>query len=247
MVGRVCFKSGGCPVSFTSPHDEGTVVDRIWNSRLQMHTTGEQQTHYFDIELVSAHIDGIQYITEFDNTESFKGYVTLHKNIRSVYERRSIAGEYKWTQNQRDEYRRLLGLKAGITTLNDRYILPLSEKSARNIFAEVEVKRNFSFSNELSQRLLVGLSFLINKNLSGAYSYGGTHPEYIVVGGLEKHDTNYLMSDYGSIHASMIYSQKINKKRPANLFLRADARLVKTKSFDFNHRNRFEISLGANF
>ena len=66
----------------------------------------------------------------------------------------------------------------------------------------------------------MGISFAYNKNLSGHYLYGGSHPEYPIVTELEQGDFDYLSSDFYSLHINATYSQRVNKENKINLFIK---------------------------
>ena len=67
-------------VSFTNPRKEGTVIDRVWHQKASLKTKGEDHTHYLDLEYMQRIVKGIEYVTKFDDTETFKRYVTLYKS-----------------------------------------------------------------------------------------------------------------------------------------------------------------------
>lgn len=234
-------------VSFTNPRKEGTVVDRVWHQKASLKTKGEDHTHYLDLEYIQRMVKGIEYVTKFDDTETFKGYVTLYKSIRSTYASKFLSVGYSWTKNQGDEYTYLLGGKVNYTDLDDNYLLPKSRKHARNIIFEGFGKRNFTLSDRLSKKLLVGTRLIYGKNIDGSYLYGGAYKEYPIHSQLEKRDNEYDTSGFFAVHLSGVYSQKINRSADVNVYVRADASYAKAQNKSFGNRNMLSFSIGCNF
>jgi hypothetical protein len=93
----------------------------------------------------------------------------------------------------------------------------------------------------------MGISFAYNKNLSGHYLYGGSHPEYPIVTELEQGDFDYLSSDFYSLHINATYSQRVNKENKINLFIQADGTFSKAQHTYFDDRSNLLLTFGCNF
>lgn len=233
--------------SFINPRKEGTVTDYSWHHKALFRTKGIENTHYLELEYIQQKTDGIEYITKFDDTESFKGYITLHKNIRSTYTDKHLGISYSWTKNQGNEYKYLLGGKVNYTNSDDRYLLPESKKQAKNISFEAFGKRNFILSDKLDKRFLIGTKLIYTKNIDGTYQYGGAFKEYPIHSQLEKRDNEYDSSGFFNAQLSATYSQKVNPSGKTNLFVNARFTHSKAQNKSFGNRNNLLISIGCNF
>ncbi len=235
-------------ITFTNPKPDGSVIDRIWDSKVMINTTTENNnSHYLEIEYLQRNTDGIEYITKYDDSENFKGYITLNKNIRSTYAHKDLKIGYTWTKNKDNEYIWLAGCKLNYTKFDDEYILPKSVKNGENISGELFGKRNFTLSDKLSKNLIIGVGFLYHKNLNGNYNYGGAFKEYPIHSQLVMVDNYYDNSDYYTGKLSGIYSQRIKKTNALNLFIKANLLFSQTNSYNFNNRKTFSVSVGCTF
>lgn len=248
LSGSYSAKVEDAEISFTNPRPEGSVIDKTWEGKIMMNTTTESNnTHYIDIEYIQKDIDGIEYITKFDDSEDFGGYVTLFKSIRSTFANKNLKFGYTWTKNQDKEYIWLAGIRGNYTKFDDEYILPNSVRNGENLSGEIVGKRNFALSDKLSKKLLIGISFLYNKNLSGNYNFGGAFTEYPIHSNLEMVDNLYYNSDYYTGALSGIYSQKIKESNDINLFVKANLLFSKADNDNFNNRKRVSLSVGCTF
>ena len=233
--------------SFASPRDGASVLRKVWNTKLSLQKTAGKLSHFADFSYYSRTMDGIQYLTQRDNTAAQVGWVTLFKNIRSTYSTQRAIAQYSLVANRDQEYS--WKVNAGVTyeKLNDEYILPNSVKQAENVLFTLAGKKNFALSEVKTKRLLIGAELSYNSNLSGNYVYGGQHADYPTVTGLEQNDFNYLTSEYVSIAIPLVYSQQLKEESKTNLFVKASGQYVHTNSFDFHNRHSMSFSLGCNF
>lgn len=236
-------------ISFTNPRPDGSVVEKVWHNKAMLNTTTDDgnNSHYLEVEYLIRNRDGIEYITKYDDSEGFGGYLTLLKNIRSTYANKDLKVGYTWTKNQENEYTWLAGGKLNYTKFDDEYILPNSIRNGENISGELFGKRNFTLSDKLSKRLIIGASFLYNKNLSGNYTYGGAFKEYPIHSQLMMVDNYYHNSDYYTGKLSGVYSQKIKEANDINLFVKANFLFSKADSYDFSDRKTISLSVGCTF
>lgn len=242
------YKVEDVKISFTLPEENATVKSKIWSGKLQLNKRLNKTTHYLTLNYADKKIDGIEAITQYDNTENQSGYVTIYKDIRSKYKFQQASLDYDFTIDRDLEYNWKFGIGVKYTNKEDVYLTPRSEKNAENLIAQFRIKKNFILSDDvLKRRVLLGADYSYNNNLSGGYSYNGSHPEYIVVTQFEQTDTDYLNSNFYSLGANLTYSQKIKKDILANLFAKAEFRYTKATSYEFGNRNRLQISIGCNF
>ena len=233
--------------SFTSPKKDAGVKDKRFQLSGIAYRKGKNYSHYLKAHYTKRHIDGIQYVSQYDNTESLDGWNVLYKSIRSTYDTQGAALDYALIRNRANEYN--WKAEAGISywKQDDEYILPHSLKNSENIIVNLGGKKNFIVGKQMNNRLLVDIHASYKKNLNGEYRYGGSHAEYISVTGLETADANYLNSDYHRIGTSLTYSQLVKKGTRTNFFVKAGYDYVGTSDFEFDNRNHFSISAGCNF
>ena len=233
--------------SFTSPKKDAGVKDKTFQLSANAYRQGENYSHYLKANYTNRHMDGIQYVSKYDNTESLEGWEVLYKSIRSTYDTQTASLHYALMRNRGNEYN--WKLEAGVTygKQNDEYILPNSVKSSENIFVNLGGKKNFVVGNKMNNRLLLDIHAAYKKNLSGEYRYGGSHADYISVTELETADANYLNSDWHRIGASLTYSQLVKQGIKTNFFVKAAFDRVGTSDFEYDNRNYFSVSAGCNF
>ena len=233
--------------SFTSPKKDAGVKEKTLRFSGTAYQQGENYSHYLKASYTNRQMDGIQYISKYDNTESLDGWEVLYKSIRSTYDTQIASLDYALMRNRGNEYNWKLEAGVAYGKQNDEYILPNSWKNSENIFVNLGGKKNFVVGSKMNNRLLLDIHVAYKKNLSGEYRYGGSHADYISVTGLETADANYLNSDWNRIGASLTYSQLVKADSKTNFFVKAAFDRVGTKDFNFDNRNYFSFSAGCNF
>ena len=233
--------------SFTSPKKDAGVKEKTLRVSGTAYQQGENYSHYLKASYTNRQMDGIQYISKYDNTESLDGWEVLYKSIRSTYDTQIASLDYALMRNRGNEYNWKLEAGVAYGKQNDEYILPNSWKNSENIFVNLGGKKNFVVGSKMNNRLLLDIHVAYKKNLSGEYRYGGSHADYISVTGLETADANYLNSDWNRIGASLTYSQLVKADSKTNFFVKAAFDRVGTKDFNFDNRNYFSFSAGCNF
>ena len=233
--------------SFTSPKKDAGVMDKRFVLSAIANREGERYSQSLRASYTNRHIDGIQYVSQYDNTGSLDGWVVLNKSIRSTYDTRKATLHYDFLRNRGNEYAWKLEAGAEYEKQTDKYLLSNSIKSYEHLLFTLGGKKNFRIRNKLSKRLLVGIHGAYSKNLDGKYHYDGTHPDYISVTKLETSDHQYLTSNYHLFGASATYSQQLKESTLANFFVKASFNRVNTSDFGYNNRNHFYLSAGCHF
>lgn len=234
-------------VSFSTPQDEGSTEQRVWVNKLLLHIPGQGQSHYIYGRYTKRDINGIQYITQRDNSESQSGWITLFKSIRSTYSEKLYQFGYDWTKDKANEYSWLLGTQLELYNKNDIYLIPASYKDLKNVFINIHSKKNVFVSEHLRKRLLIDISAGINKNIGGEYVYNGQHADYPIVTQLEQGDFNFLTTNFKTLGISATYSQQVKNSSLANIFFKVEANYSKANENFLKYRNLFGLSLGCNF
>ncbi len=233
--------------SFTSPKKDAGVKEKTLQFSGTAYQQGENYSHYLKASYTNRQMDGIQYISKYDNTESLDGWEVLYKSVRSTYDTQIASLDYALMRNRGNEYNWKIEAKIAYGKQNDKYLLPNSVKNSENIFGYLGGKKNFVVGSKMNNRLLLDIHAAYKKNLSGEYQYGGSHADYISVTGLETADANYLNSDWNRIGTSLTYSQLVKADSKTNFFVKAAFDRVGTKDFNFDNRNYFSFSAGCNF
>ena len=247
MEGSYDVRAENVEQSFTSPKKDAGVKDKTFQLSLTALRKGENYSQYLKTNYTNRHIDGIQYVSKYDNSESLDGWEVLHKSIRSTYNTNQASVHYTLMRNRGNEYNWKLETELAYSKQKDEYILPYSVKSSENILFHIGGKKNLIVGKKMNKRLLIDLHASYKKNLSGEYQYGGSHPEYISVTELETSDANYMNSDWHRIGGSLTYSQLIKADAKTNFFVKASYDHVGTSDFNYNKRNHFTISMGCHF
>ncbi|MDE7471463.1 MAG: hypothetical protein K2M57_08495 [Paramuribaculum sp.] len=231
----------------TDPKKDAGVDDRIWDFGAAAQMKGDNWDNHVRLSGRTGKINGIQYINEYDNSESFQGWMDIARNVRSVYKNQVWAADYSLLRNRGTEYAWRVDAGVKYTKLDDEYLLPNSIKKSENMYMGLTAKYNAKLGDSLRRRLLVAVGGGYNNNLSGKFEYGGVNPDYPTVTVLETLDQQYLTSDWYNLKASAEYSQQISQTQKMNAFARAEFNYVKTSSHDFNHRSYVGVSIGVNF
>lgn len=233
--------------SFTAPKKDAGVKDRTAAVSVSAVRGGDSYTHYLNASYTDRHIDGVQYVSQRDNSESQSGWVELFKSVRSIYKTRLAAIDYALMRNRGAEYDWKAEVSVTYCKRDDEYLLPYSVKASENIMFGLCSKKNFILGKRMDNRLLVDIHGAYNNSMSGRYSYGGSNPDYISVTGLETADVRYLDSDYWCIGGAVTYSQQLKQGDKINLFVKGGFDRIITSDYDYSGRSYLSISAGCNF
>lgn len=233
--------------SFTSPKKDAGIKDKTTHLSLTAYRQGKEFSHYLNMAYLNRRIDGIQYVSQYDKTDSFNGWEVLYKSIRSTYDTNRASLNYQLIKNRGTEYS--WKVEAGVDYLRqeDEYLLPHSVKNYENLILSLCGKKNFRLTDKMNRRLLVDMHAAYNNNLSGENIYGGSHADYLTVTQLETGDINYLTSDYWRLGASLTYSQQVKAGQKTNFFAKAAFSRVTTSDYTFDGRTALSVSFGCNF
>ena len=233
--------------SYKTPKKVFGVKDKTMQFALTAVKETENFTNYVKASYVNMDMDGIQYISQRDNSESQSGWVDLHQNIRSTYKTQNMAFNYALSKNRGNEYSWKAEVGVNYTKQDDEYLMPNSVQNAENVTFNLGFKKNFALSNEMNRRLLVDIHGAYNNNIGGEYVYNGSHADFHTVTKLHQGLTNYYTSDYYRFGAAVTYSQQVKEDKRMNLFGKLAFDRVNTSDYDFDGRSFLSVSLGCNF
>ncbi|GEP97642.1 DUF6850 family outer membrane beta-barrel protein [Chitinophaga cymbidii] len=232
-------------ISFTVPRDGASVLRKSWEAGATVQQESSRLLHTLGARYYNRHIDGIQYITQRDNSGSQQGWMTLAKYVRSTFKTTEASLDYSIVGKKgNNDYSWLANFSARYRKLNDEYILPHSFKRTENAYIQVGAKKNFRLG---SSQLLVGLNAGYNRNLSGGYEYNGANKDYVIVTQLETNDYRYLASDFIRAELPVTFSFPIGKEKKNVMFVNGYAGYTKAEGFGFDHRVTYGAAVGANF
>lgn len=247
LEGAYTMKVENVEISYDSPRKDAAVNDQTVQAALSLVGHGERTAHSVRLGYTYRHIDGIQYINQRDNSEAQTGWMELYHNVRSTYETNAIDLHYAVVRPRGDEYSWRLDVNGRYEKQNDTYLMPRSTKGHENLYVEACGKKNFVLGQALTRRLLVDVHAGYNKNLSGGYTYGGSHADYVTVTELEAVDALYLTCNYYRLGLSATYSQQLKEHSRTHLFAKAAFDYTHAQGDWFSHRNVLSVSLGCNF
>jgi len=234
-------------ISYSYPRDEATTKEQLFNLNLTVYKEFEDFAHYLNLGFINRDIDGIQYVTQYDNTVGNEGWKSLFKSIRSNYTTNNASAKYIFLINRGAEYDWKFDLGINYNKQKDEYILPYSFKNYENMIIDFGVKKNFVVSRDLCRRLLTGINYSYKNNMSGVYSYNGQHPEYSIVTDFEENDFSYLTSNNNLINGAIIYSQQFKENSKIHLLAKINVTWIGRNNPILNDRIRNEFSIGMNF
>lgn len=233
--------------SFQTPRKVGSVLRRIWDTRLTLQNNGERHSHILNLTYFNRGIEGIQYITQRDNEATQQGWLTLLKNIRSTYALQRVGANYSVLANRDKEY--AWKIDAGLTyeKMEDKYMLPNSILTSENLLTSLKFEKSIILSDRKAKRLSMGTELAYNANTSGHYNYSGEHADLPTVTGLTQNDFNYLSSDYLSVGIPITYAQQLKEQSNKTFFVKASGRYIHTDSYNYRRHYLMSIQAGFNF
>lgn len=233
--------------NFTTPKKDAGVKDKTASLSLTAYKRGDAYSHWLKAGYVNRHIDGIQYLSQRDESEEQQGWIELHRNIRSTYRTDKASLHYALSKNRGTEYAWKVEAEATYLKQDDEYLLPHSVKNHENLLLTLGGKYNMVCSERLNRRLLWDVQVGYNANLSGEYLYGGTYADYITVTELETNDLRFLTTDYWAAKASLTYSQQVKEDSRTNLFAKLAVNHTGALENGYDRRTYLAFSVGCNF
>ena len=229
------------------PKKDASVNDHIWKAAVNAQFIGENWSNYIKLNGTFRDMDGIQYISVFDTSESFNGWMDIAHNVRSTYKTTNLSADYSLLRNRGSEYAWRVDAGVSYIKKDDKYIMPESTMDSENLYMHLKAAYNAKLGTQLRRRLLVTVNGGYNNNLSGEYVYGGVNADYPTVTELTAMDEEYLTTDFYRLGASAEYSQQFSKTQKMNFFARASFNYTKASGDIFNHRNNLAVTVGVNF
>lgn len=224
----------------TKPRRMGSTANSTTNGTLQIVFPGTT-THKITANYYRRDVDGIEFIQEEDRTEAVATWKTIAKYIRSNYFYNSMQLNYDLFLGADYSYDWYFGVMANYSDRSDIYYMPESTLDTRNVFGEINAKKNFRFNKG---SLLAGLNLGYNSNIDGSYKYGGTDTESLVITDFYAKDIKFLTSDYVKFGINLDLSYAVGAKM--SMLLGLDYQML-SSSGDNGNRNFLTARIGLLF
>lgn len=231
----------------TVPENKASIKDDTWKAGLKVFKDGENWGNHFTLGASFRKISGIQYLNEFNDSETDPGWENISYNIRSTYKTTALSADYSIIRYRADEYAWRVDAGVMYNKQKDRYILPEARKDYDGVYTHITGKYNFKLGSKMNRRLLVSATAGVMMAGDGEYYHSDAMPDYPTISVLETGDIQYFSSDYWNAGASATYSQQIKSDNRMNCYARAEFNYVKTNDFGFNHRRYMSFALGFTF
>lgn len=234
-------------ISFTTPKKDGQIKEKNLGVKLNALYNGEQINHHLVLGFNKKDIDGIMFLSQRNTSVDAAGWDVLHADIRSTYATTDLFANYSLMRNRGNEYDWRVDIDAHYQKLDDKFILPLSVKNSKNLYLNLDAKKNFKLSSELNRRFLVDVNVGLKNAFNGTYEYNGSNSEYITVHEMEPLDEAFLIADAWNTGVSLAYSQQLESDKNINIYAKTSFNYQKTKAELFNNRKNVVVTLGFNF
>lgn len=230
-----------------TPKKDASVNDHLGELKIEAIAKGERFTHQATLGGSLRDLKGIQYVSHFDNTESFQGWVDIFHSVRSTFKTYNCGVDYSLLRNRGSEYAWRVDASLGYNKQDDRYILPASEMNHENLSMTLGGSYNLELGKSLRRRLLLTVNAGYDNSLSGNYVYGGVNPTYPTVTDLMASELAFFTTDYCRGKVSAEYSQQYSATQKMNFFARASYDYRRPSGKVFNHRSDLTFTVGVNF
>lgn len=231
----------------TVPEKKTSVKDDNWTIGLTLRLNGENWGNHLTLGTNLRDMKGIQYLSEFDNSETNPGWVVKNLNIRSTYKTTALSAGYSLIRYRDAEYAWRVDAGVKYHKQKDCYILPEASKDYDGVYTHITGKYNFRIGSKMNRRLLLSATAGVMMAGDGEYYHSDAMPDYPTISVLETGDIRYFSSDYWNVGASATYSQQIKSDNRMNFYARAEFNSVNTGDYDFSHRRYMSFALGFTF
>ncbi|MBQ2373936.1 MAG: hypothetical protein II299_02335 [Alistipes sp.] len=236
--------------NYTQPKKIGTTKENMWdfsaNLKWQLNKNNAMfaKANYYDRS-----IDGIEYVQVWDNSHEVAKWVILSKNIRSNFSTKQVNFNLDYMNFGNDNaYSWLAGLDVNYEKLEEIYYLPTSEQQVENLYVKANVKKNFSFGENM---ILVSANGGVKNNLGGSRNYTGNHAETLIYTDMVLRDYHFLLNNAYSLGGEVSYTRKGIIGDNSSLFVSATIDYTKAtscpKDYTFGNRTFVVVKAGLTF
>ncbi len=185
----------------------GTTRQDRWDAQVNArfdNGTG-RDSWYLNLSWSRQDMDGIEYLTEFDNNPDIMDYVVTFKNVRSNFKVTDLKGELSFMRNEEgNSYSWTVGAGAAYRKIANIYYLPRSTQDVESLTLEAYARKNFRTGQK--SRLLADLHGGASKNLSSKMDYNGYQADNECYKDFTLKDFRYLSTSYLNGGVAVTYS-----------------------------------------
>ena len=171
----------------TKPQRMGSTIQQKIFGKAQILAESDEVLSKVTAEGFHRTTEGVEFLQELGVE-----WQTIDKYIRSNYDLWHLALGYDFFRKGEAGYSWMAGVKAAYDEHNDKYILPASSMSYKNVTGELYAKKNFLIGDV---SVLGTIRGAYRKNLDGIYSYGGPEPESVIITEFYYKDFEYKTAD----------------------------------------------------
>lgn len=157
----------------TKPQRMGSTIQQKIFGKAQVLAESETVLSKVTVEGFHRTTDGVEFLQELGVE-----WQTIDKNIRSHYDLWHLALGYDFFRKGEVGYSWMAGVRGAYDEHNDKYILPASEMTYKNVTGELYAKKNWLIGDVT---VLAGLHGAFRKNLGAVYQYGGAEPTSVII------------------------------------------------------------------
>lgn len=157
----------------TKPQRMGSTIQQKIFGKAQVLAESETVLSKVTVEGFHRTTDGVEFLQELGVE-----WQTIDKNIRSHYDLWHLALGYDFFRKGEAGYSWMAGVRGAYDEHNDKYILPASEMTYKNVTGELYAKKNWLIGDVT---VLAGLHGAFRKNLGAVYQYGGAEPTSVII------------------------------------------------------------------
>lgn len=221
----------------TKPRRMGSTVQQKISGKAQIIAADDDFFHKVTVEGFHRTTDGIEFLQELSTVE----WETLTKYVRSNYTLDHLSLGYDFFRKNDYGYSWMAGVRGAYDERNDKYILPASEMTYKNLTGELYAKKNWMIG-EVS--VLGSLRGAFRKNLDGTYRYGGAEPTSVIVKEFYQKDFEYNTADCWKAGAALSVAFPIGGRTA--MFCQLDGDYLKPLNRD-SKRLLATLTLGFTF
>ena len=208
----------------TKPQRIGSTKQRKVYGKAQILALNDVVLSKVTVEGFHRNTDGIEFLQQLGVE-----WETIGKYIRSNYDLWHLSLGYDFYRKGKAGYNWMAGIQASYDERNDRYILPASELSYKNLTGELYAKKNW-LAGDVT--VLGSLRGAYRKNLAANYQYGGAEPNSVIITEFYRKDFEYATADCFKVGASLNVAFPLGGRTA--MFCQADCDWLKPVQLDTN-------------
>lgn len=234
-------------ISFSTPRNRGSVLLDGFRSSLLFSWDKSNILHHLELSGAYSKTKGIEYINIRDTSEEQKGWLQLHRDVRSEYKGWSMEGTYTLVVKNGLGYDWKVLLSTGVKDISDAYLYPRSDYNVRHWSSGLDVARRFGLSDTYGTELILRVRGGYTHNLKGEYSYNDSNPDSPTVKGLEGGRLAYQSASHSTLGGELTLASKLRLSATGMLFTTVGYDHIVARSSELGQRRLFSVSIGYNF